>query len=144
MEEMEWLKKKAGEFSENAKKKYEKVKKKYDELTEKATNAKLEDEFASDFREDEFVKHVLSGAIRFLQQEQKHVKTMLDDYTVLPWRSVHEYFELNIINKQGVFYVEFKINHSQYRLANIHRLSNVIRYGKDSNDAEPGLQIKLY
>jgi len=40
--------------------------------------------------------------------------------------------------------VEFKINHSLYRLANIHRLSNVIRYGKDSNDAEPGLQVKLF
>jgi hypothetical protein len=148
MEELDWLKKKAGELSEDAKKEFnelaDKAKVKYNEMTTKATNAKLEDDLASKFNEDEFVKHVLAGTIKFNHLEKKHIKTLMEDYYIDPWHSVHEYFELNIINKQGSFYVEFKINHSIYNLTNVFRLNNVIRYGKDSTEAEAGLSIKKF
>ncbi len=148
MEELDWLKKKAGELSDSAKKEFnelsDKAKVKYNEMTEKATNAKLEDELANKFNEEEFVKHILAGTIKFEHLEKKHIKTLMDDYFIDPWRSVHEYFELNILNKQGEYYIEFRINHSIYPFANVYRLNNVIRYGKDSTEPEAGMKIKKF
>jgi len=144
MEKLDWFNKKADELSDSAEKQIDKVKVKYNEMTGNATNAKLEDNLAAKFDEEEFVKHVLAGTIKFEHLEKKHIKTLMEDYFIDPWRSVHEYFELNIINKQGTNYVEFKINHSVYNLANVYRLNNVIRYGKDSIDAEAGLSIKKF
>jgi hypothetical protein len=144
MEESDWLKNKAKDLSEKVENQFDKAKAKYNEMTEKATNAKLEDDLANKYNEEEFVKHILAGTVKFNHLEKKHIKTLMEDYYIDAWKSAHEYFELNIINKQGTYYAEFKINHSIYGLANVYRLNNVIRYGKDSNEPEAGLMIKKF
>lgn len=122
---------------------FKQVETKYNELSDKAGKAKIEDILANKFNEDEFVKKVLNKEIEFKPMEKKRIKTLLDNYELAIWQSAFGYFELQIMYKNDSKYVDFKINHVSQRECNIYRINNVIRYGRDSNEPEQGLLLKM-
>lgn len=137
----DWFKKNSDELKNKAKEEYKELKEDYNKLTDKAEKAKFEDNLASLFKEDDFVKAVLSGQIVFTLKEKIKVRSFFNNYEKSIWQSGFECFEFIIHHTTTGDLMEFKINHSQERLVNLFRLNQVIRHGVDKTDVEPNMSI---
>lgn len=140
----EWFKKTSDKVEKKVKEEYKDLKEEYNKMTDKAGKARIEDQLAEKFNEDDFVKAVLAGQVVFTFKEKKPVKSFFNNYEKSIWESGFECFQFILHHTTEADLMEFKINHRQERFVNLFRLNNVIRHGVDKTDTEPRLAIYKY
>ena len=115
----------------------ENLKDKIGELSDQATDMKLEEILSNNFNESLFVKAILEGKINFTFKGERNIYDFMTvTGTKYIWKSDYEYFEFTLLRKvDKTAEFIFKINHIDVKVTMIHvnynRLYNAIINKKD-------------